>query len=235
MAAEPTFTWDEIKKHNKEDDCWVVVSGKVYDVTDFVDEHPGSFAPILTSAGKDATKAFVDKPHSKRAYKMLEKFYKGIVDPSAAEATLKVEKAARPEVEEPVVDRKVAEKDSAQDTKVRKHKITFSELVTHNKKDNLWILVHGKVYDVTNFKTHPGSFDKLLQNSAKDASSEFDRVGHKAGSIKMMDKYYIGEIDPDTVEKTESGPMPQQPDRFLYMGIMLLAALGLFAVAYFGA
>src|SRR3990167_8927680 len=85
MASDPIFSWEEISKHNSDTDCWVVVNGKVYDVTDFVDEHPGSFAPILTSAGKDATKAFVAKPHSKRAYTILEKYYKGIVDPSAAE------------------------------------------------------------------------------------------------------------------------------------------------------
>lgn len=232
MASDPTFTWEEISKHNTDADCWVVVNGKVYDVTDFVDEHPGSFAPILTAAGKDATKAFVEKPHSKRAYTMLEKFYKGKLDPSAAEPSVVTSKSqAKPKEEETVKDRKVASKE----LQVRKHKITFSEFVTHNKKDNLWILVHGKVYDVTDFKSHPGSFDKLLQNSAKDASSEFDRVGHKAGSIKMMEKYYIGEIDPDTVEKTEAGPSPVQPDRFLYMGIMILVALGLFSVAYFGA
>lgn|SRR3990167_2753147 len=232
MASDPIFSWEEISKHNSDTDCWVVVNGKVYDVTDFVDEHPGSFAPILTSAGKDATKAFVAKPHSKRAYTILEKYYKGIVDPSAAEPSVTQAKPEPKKQEEDAVkDRKVAPKE----LQVRKHKITFSEFVTHNKKDNLWILVHGKVYDVTDFKSHPGSFDKLLQNSAKDASSEFDRVGHKPGSIKMMEKYYIGEIDPDTVEQTEVGPTPVQPDRFLYIGIMIVAALGLFSVAYFGA
>jgi cytochrome b involved in lipid metabolism len=36
-----TFTLADIAQHNKESDCYVVVHGKVYDVTEFLDEHPG--------------------------------------------------------------------------------------------------------------------------------------------------------------------------------------------------
>lgn len=34
------FTYEAIKAHNTKDDLWMVVHGKVYDVTKFVDEHP---------------------------------------------------------------------------------------------------------------------------------------------------------------------------------------------------
>ena len=37
----PTFTLEEISKHSSSDDCWIIVKGKVYDVTDFLNEHPG--------------------------------------------------------------------------------------------------------------------------------------------------------------------------------------------------
>ena len=32
------FTLDEVKKHNSEKDCWIVIQGKVYDVSDFLDK-----------------------------------------------------------------------------------------------------------------------------------------------------------------------------------------------------
>lgn len=49
---------DEVRKHNTKDDCWVIIHGNAYDVTDFLQEHPGGAAIIVKYAGKDATKAF---------------------------------------------------------------------------------------------------------------------------------------------------------------------------------
>ncbi|CAR65620.1 DEHA2D05522p [Debaryomyces hansenii CBS767] len=50
--------YEEVQKHNTKEDCWVIIHNKVYDVSDFVDEHPGGSAVILKYAGKNATKAF---------------------------------------------------------------------------------------------------------------------------------------------------------------------------------
>lgn len=41
MAGEALLSVEEIKKHNSPDDCWIVVDGKVWDITDFAPEHPG--------------------------------------------------------------------------------------------------------------------------------------------------------------------------------------------------
>ena len=49
---------DELKKHNMEDDCWVVLHGLVYDLTDFVEEHPAGPESITELAGQDGTEEF---------------------------------------------------------------------------------------------------------------------------------------------------------------------------------
>ncbi|KAJ3086313.1 hypothetical protein HK102_013300 [Quaeritorhiza haematococci] len=54
----------EISKHNTRDDCWVILHNKVYNVTSFLDDHPGGSKVILREAGKDATAAF-DPIHPK--------------------------------------------------------------------------------------------------------------------------------------------------------------------------
>lgn len=51
---------DEVRKHSTEEDCWIIVHSKVYDVSSFVNEHPGGSAIILKYAGTDATDAYND-------------------------------------------------------------------------------------------------------------------------------------------------------------------------------
>ncbi|TDL29082.1 acyl-CoA dehydrogenase [Rickenella mellea] len=54
------FTLDDVAKHNKEGDLWIVVDSKVYDVSRFADLHPGGPSVLLGEkiAGQDATDAF---------------------------------------------------------------------------------------------------------------------------------------------------------------------------------
>lgn len=51
-ASQKQFTREEIEKHNRDDDCWIVVGGKVYDATSVLSWHPGGKAPIMAHAGK---------------------------------------------------------------------------------------------------------------------------------------------------------------------------------------
>merc|ERR1711967_29038 len=52
------ITMEEVAKHNSKASCWVVLDGKVLDVTNFLADHPGGELAILTFAGKDATEEF---------------------------------------------------------------------------------------------------------------------------------------------------------------------------------
>merc|ERR1712232_1480672 len=52
------FTREAVAKHNTAKDCWVILDGKVLDVTNFLKDHPGGELAIVTFAGKDATEEF---------------------------------------------------------------------------------------------------------------------------------------------------------------------------------
>ncbi|KAK4575237.1 hypothetical protein LTR86_001089 [Recurvomyces mirabilis] len=58
MSRQSLVTVEEIKKHNSPDDCWIVVDGKVWDITDFAPEHPGGGQIIWKHAGRDATTSY---------------------------------------------------------------------------------------------------------------------------------------------------------------------------------
>ncbi|KAI8431957.1 hypothetical protein MSG28_004491 [Choristoneura fumiferana] len=54
------ITTAEVKKHNHKDSVWMIIHNDVYDVTNFLDEHPGGEETLLDSAGKEASQDFED-------------------------------------------------------------------------------------------------------------------------------------------------------------------------------
>ncbi|KAH0342558.1 cytochrome b5 reductase-like protein, partial [Aureobasidium melanogenum] len=71
------ITQEEVKKHNKKDDIWIIVHGKVYDVTKYLEDHPGGAPSLQEVAGQDATAAFEDVGHSSDARETMGQFIVG--------------------------------------------------------------------------------------------------------------------------------------------------------------
>lgn len=72
----PLLSKLNVEKHNSKQSCWVTLyNRKVYDVTKFLEEHPGGDDLILDYAGKDITKVLADASihvHSESAYEILD-------------------------------------------------------------------------------------------------------------------------------------------------------------------
>jgi len=47
-----------LKQHNKSNDAWMAINGKVYDVTAYIPYHPGGERELMRVAGRDGTKLF---------------------------------------------------------------------------------------------------------------------------------------------------------------------------------
>ena len=52
---------EELARHRTADDCWLALQGQVYDVTAFLDRHPGGGGILLKFAGQDASRVFAAK------------------------------------------------------------------------------------------------------------------------------------------------------------------------------
>jgi len=70
------ITADELMEHNRPGDLWISIQGKVYNVSDWVKDHPGGDAPLLNLAGQDVTDAFTAY-HPGTAWKYLDQFFTG--------------------------------------------------------------------------------------------------------------------------------------------------------------
>lgn len=69
------YTIEDVAKHNSPHSCWVTRAGKVYDMTSFLEDHPGGDDLILKYAGKDVEdimKDVIEHEHSDAAYDILE-------------------------------------------------------------------------------------------------------------------------------------------------------------------
>ncbi|GAB7344913.1 hypothetical protein MBLNU457_3349t1 [Dothideomycetes sp. NU457] len=58
MGNEQLISVEEISKHNTSEDCWIVVDGKVWDMTEFAPQHPGGPRIITKHAGRDASTSY---------------------------------------------------------------------------------------------------------------------------------------------------------------------------------
>ena len=57
-STKVMFTFSELAEHSSQESCWVAIHGQVYDVTEFLNSHPGGINSILRWAGKDATEEY---------------------------------------------------------------------------------------------------------------------------------------------------------------------------------
>ncbi|KAJ5523932.1 hypothetical protein N7513_009054 [Penicillium frequentans] len=83
----PTFTAAEVEAHNNAKSCFITIGRKVYDVTDFVQDHPGGGDLILDYAGKDVLEIMKDEishEHSEAAYEILDDYHVGFLVPSGS-------------------------------------------------------------------------------------------------------------------------------------------------------
>ncbi|XP_052077229.1 E3 ubiquitin-protein ligase HERC2-like isoform X2 [Mytilus californianus] len=85
--------------------------------------------------------------------------------------------------------------------------IRKSDLENHNKDGGLWVVIHGKVYDVQEFKTTAKCGKSILEEYAgRDATMAFENYYHSSEAREMMQSYYVGQyLDPekDTVQSTD--------------------------------
>ena len=150
--ASSGYTMEEVVKHTKKGDVWVVLHGRVLNVSNFLSQHPGGELAISTFAGKDATAEF-DMIHPPD---VVEKYA-----PDAVIGTLG----------------DGGEDDDDEEDDSSEGGYTMEGVAKHNKKGDVCVVLNGRVLSVSKFLSqHPGGELAILTFAGKDATAEFDMI-----------------------------------------------------------
>lgn len=72
------YSLPTVQTHNQPTDCWLIIDHQVYDVTNYLDQHPGGARRIVPYCGQEATQAFATQggegQHSAFAQQVLQQF-----------------------------------------------------------------------------------------------------------------------------------------------------------------
>ncbi|CAL7939775.1 unnamed protein product [Xylocopa violacea] len=119
---------------------------------------------------------------------------------------------------------------------------TRSEVASLNSKEQTLIILHDKVFDVTKFlNEHPGGEEILLDHGGKDASDDFNDVGHSIDAVDLSKTYLVGElVESERTNRspkywTSSKATQQKEEQEKSSSTMMMAAIGavLLAIVYF--
>lgn len=85
---------------------------------------------------------------------------------------------------------------------------TLAEVAAHNSALSCWIVLDDRVYDVTKFLLeHPGGEEVILGLAGKDATDEFNDVGHSSDARAMAEDFLVGRLHPDC-QRNAKEPRP---------------------------
>ena len=61
-----------------------------------------------------------------------------------------------------------------------------AEVARHNREGDLWVIIHGSVYDLSRYDEHPGGIEPIVECAGKDATSAFEAEGHSEEARREM-------------------------------------------------
>ncbi len=80
MSKIEHYSVDEVGRHHRTDDAWVIVDSRVFNITTFLDMHPGGLEILKEHLGHDVSTIMRDEnshQHTGPAYELLDEYYVG--------------------------------------------------------------------------------------------------------------------------------------------------------------
>ncbi len=209
--AGTVLSSEEVSKHNSGNDCWQIINGKVYSLSAYLNQHPGGAETIVPYCGKEATAAFSNKGgqgsnHSDFAWQLLDKYLVGSLGqdtPSSASSSGSSRAASQAlagEMKPGLPDNKPAAAAAKAGDSIS---LSAAEAAKHNTAKNCWLVVSGKIYDVSSYLSkHPAGAGAITPYCGKEATAAFSGTGgghvHSSNAWGLLSRFYIGTIGQST-------------------------------------
>jgi cytochrome b involved in lipid metabolism len=160
------ITVAQVATHNKATDCWIIIKSDVYDLTSYIQQHPGGAGVLTNLCGKDATQAFESQHASQMA-------------PASALAALKIGRIG----EVPTTTPTPTPTPTKTTPKPTSKSYTAAQVATHKTGSDCWSIINKKVYNLTSYvSSHPGGSAVISAICGKDGTSAFS--GQHGGQAK---------------------------------------------------
>ncbi|KAG5519458.1 hypothetical protein PMAC_002085 [Pneumocystis sp. 'macacae'] len=117
-------------------------------------------------------------------------------------------------------------------------KIDVSEVAKHSTRNDLYMVIHKMVYDVSRFiSEHPGGEEVLLDLAGQDATDAFEDVGHSDEARDILKKLLVGKLEgvaerPGFTGNSHTFESRNSSSSKIYVGAAIVAFLALAIYVY---
>lgn len=175
-AATKSYTMAAVRAHRSAANCWTVVSGRVYNLTKWINRHPGGSSVIKAMCGRDATAAFKGQ-------------HGGQGEPAGRLASFKIGTLAKG-ASTPSATASPSPSTSAGAT------LNLALVATHNTPRNCWSIVNSNVYNLTSWvNVHPGGARQIEAVCGIDATAAFSgQHGTQREPNAALARFLVGAV-----------------------------------------
>lgn len=212
-----SLTTTEVARHSSPADCWVIISGKVYNLTSYLVVHPGGVSAISQYCGSDGTTGFATKntgsSHSTSAHNLLATFLIGTLGSSIpVSAATPTNPPPTPFPTAPPGSNPTPIPSSPTPLPANLV-LNMAEVSRHNNLADCWIIISGQVYDVTRYiVSHPGGRTAITNTCGTDATTAFNTRGgsgsHSNNARNLLSGYLIGPFNSSVQVNPTATPAP---------------------------
>jgi cytochrome b involved in lipid metabolism len=191
-SAADGITLAEIANHATREDCWTAIDTTVYDLTPYMQQHPGGAGSLAWLCGIDGTTAFKSQHGSEQR-------------PASDLASLAIGVYSGTNTGEPTAAPST-EPTTTSSSPIAAGTYTATEVAKHNTGTDCWSVVDKNVYDLTSYvSSHPGGSSVIKAICGKDGTAAFS--GQHAGASRpnnTLEGFKLGALS-----TAAAGALPQ--------------------------